>query len=339
MKSLENNNTEGSSCINSEENNKNDKKEKELGKIEKNYDEKNHLLVVSYITDENIKRCWTFFSDILKCEGNPSNIVINYKLDKGKNTYIIGNEFSCYWIGVSNIHYKCIDSKNNYGIKKIGWIITLDIGFSIRKTYYIYPITSDNRTLIKLNLELIRTENEEPIDFEETREYYYHLQNSIINKIIKVMDESKEYHFIYESFIVKKSQPICWKSILNINNISKITYEEIGHNFICNNDPETIGAFWRCELKNEKKIIFIRIKNISKPKKRNTWKYYLETFGTELGIIRQECQAHIIKINENTCQITILIEYKEKINKKVYDYKMLKLKEICQKIKDYINNL
>ena len=46
---------------------------------------------------------------------------------------MIGNEFSCYWIGISNIHYKCIESKNDYGIRRIGWIIDLDIGFSIRK--------------------------------------------------------------------------------------------------------------------------------------------------------------------------------------------------------------
>ena len=338
MKSLENNNTECSSCINSEDINKNDKKEKQKNKKNEKDKEKNHLLIVSYITDENINRCWTFFSDILKCEGNPSNIVINYKLDKGKNTYIIGNEFSCYWIGVSKIHYKCIESKNNYGIKKIAWVIKLDIGFSIRKSYFIYPITNDNRTLIRLNLELIGTENEDPIDFEETREYYYHLQNSIINKIIKVMDESKEYHFIYESFIVEKNQLLCWKTILDINNLSKIACNEIGFNYICNKDPESIGSFWKCELKKEK-IIYIRIKNVSKPKKRNTWKYHLETFGTQSGIISQECHIHIIKINENICQITILIEYKEKINKNVYDYKMIKMKKICQKIKEYINNL
>jgi hypothetical protein len=301
--------------------------------------EKNKLLVVSYITDENIERCWSFFSDILKCQGTASNIVINYKMDKGKNTFIIGNEFSCYWIGISTIHYKCIESKNNFGIRKIAWIIKLDIGFSIRKTYFIYPITNDDRTLIKLNLELIGEENQEPMDFEETREYYYKLQYSIINKIINIMDESKEYNYLHESFIVQKSQNICWNYIININNISQATSGEIGYKFICNGDPETIGVFWRCEINGENKVVFIKVKNISKPKKRNTWKYQLETFGTELKIIRQELLIKITKINNETSQISFLIEFKEKINKINYDYKKKKLNEIIQKIRMSIYNL
>ena len=180
-----------------------------------NKKDKNYLLVVSYITEENIDRCWLFFSDIIKVQGTASNIVINYVLDKGNNTFKIGNEFSCYWIGISKIHYKCVESKNNDGIRKISWIITLDIGFSIRKTYIIYPITNNNMTLIKLNLELINQSNE-PMDFEETREYYYKLQFTIINKIIKIMDESNEYFFIHESFIANKNYLTCWKNIINI---------------------------------------------------------------------------------------------------------------------------
>jgi hypothetical protein len=108
-----------------------------------NKKEKKYTLVVSYITEENIDRCWLFFSDIVKVQGTSSNIVINYSFDKGNNTYKIGNEFSCYWIGISKIHYKCVESKNNYGIRKISWIINLDIGFSIRKKYIIITIRMD----------------------------------------------------------------------------------------------------------------------------------------------------------------------------------------------------
>ena len=128
--------------------------------------------------------------------------------------------------------------------------------FSIRKTYFIFPITNENRTLIKLNLELIGTESQDPIDFEETREYYYKLQNTIINNIINLMEESKDYHFINESFIVQKNQVVCWNNILDINNLSKISLEEIGKNYQFNGDPEKVGAFWKFELKKGKKNSF-----------------------------------------------------------------------------------
>jgi len=326
MKPLDKNKAKDASTINDIQNIKKSKKI-----------EKNDLLVVSYVSEENINRSWIFFSDILKCEGYPSNIVVNYKLDKGKNTYTVGNEFSCYWIGISNIHYKCIESKNSYHIKKISWIIVLDIGFSIKKTYFIYPITSDDRTLIKLNLELI-SENNEPMQFEETKEYYYQLQYNIINKIIKVMEASKEYHFIHESFIVKKNQIICWNNIINLKKISEVTSGNIGYNFTCNGDPEKIGTFWKCELINEKNIIFVIIKNISKPKKRNTWVYCLETFGTHINV-KQNVQINIIRIDNQTSQISILIKFLEKKTKNYYDYKKKRLKEVIPSIKTFINNL
>ena len=303
-----------------------------------NKKDKKYLLVVSYITEENIDRCWIFFSDIIKIQGTASNIVINYVLDKGNNTFKVGNEFSCYWIGISKIHYKCVESKNNYGIRKISWIITLDIGFSIRKTYIIYPITNNNMTLIKLNLELISQSNE-PMDFEETREYYYKLQLTIINKIIKIMGESKEYFFIHESFIVNKNYLICWKNIINLQNLIDIANGKKGNKFICNSDPEKVGAFWKYVKEDKEYVIFFFFFNVTKPNKRNTWKYSLESFGTELKIAQQEINISVVKINQNTTQISFLIKYKQKINKATSDYNRKKWNEIIKNIKTFINNI
>ena len=300
--------------------------------------ESNYLLVVSYIAEENIDRCWLYFSNVLKCEEKNSNIVKNYSLVKGRNTFMIGNEFSCYWVGVSKIHYKCIESKNSYGIRNIGWIIDLDIGFSIRKKYFIYPISNDNKTLIKLNLELIGSESHEPMDFEETREYYYKLQYTIINRIINVMNNSDEFHFIHESFIVNKNKLICWNNMIDLQKLSIATFGEIGEKFECNDDKEKIGTFWKCELK-DKKIIFIKVKNISKPKKRNTWKFCLETFGTQVNTLRQEVNIDITKISQDTTQISILIVFKEKIKKNIYDSKKKSVHEVIEKIKAFINNI
>ena len=303
-----------------------------------NKKDKNYLLVVSYITEENIDRCWLFFSDIIKVQGTASNIVINYVLDKGNNTFKIGNEFSCYWIGISKIHYKCVESKNNDGIRKISWIITLDIGFSIRKTYIIYPITNNNMTLIKLNLELINQSNE-PMDFEETREYYYKLQFTIINKIIKIMDESNEYFFIHESFIANKNYLTCWKNIINMQNLIDIAYGKKGNKFICNGDPEKVGTFWKYEKEDKKYVVFFKVNNVTKPNKRNTWKYSLESFGTELKIAQQEININVVKINQNTTHISFLIKYKQKINKAASDHKRKKWNGVIKNIKTFINNV
>lgn len=305
-------------------------------KYKKQKEDKNSSLSISYLSNENIDRCWFFFSDTKLLEEIAPDILINYKLDKGKNIFNIGNEFSCYMIGISKIHYKCIESKNNYNIKSISWIISLDCGISVRKTYLIYPVTFDNKTLIKLKFEIIQPDDNEPIEFEETRDYYYQLQYSIINKLIKAMNESNKYHFIHESFISNMDFLKCWKTMLNFNYLSSITSFDIGHNFICNGDNQKIGNFWKCNLKNYKKVVYFRIKNIKNNKKRNKWTYCLETIGTSLEVIRQQIEISITKINNNSNQISIIIIFNDNIDRNIYEYKKKKLNDTIKKIKTFI---
>ena len=329
MKSLESYETESDSCANNCLDN--DKKFMKL--------EKSPSLSLSYISEDNINRCWLFFSNIILSQEISNNIVINYKLDKGNNTFKIGNEFSCYLIGISKIHYKCIESKNIFGIKKISWIIFFDIGFSLRKTYIIYPITSLNKTLIKLKLELITSDSSKPVQFEETSDYFYQLQSSIINNTNNLMDNSNKFLFIQESFIANLNREKCWEIMTNFNKLSEIGSKKIGENFECHGDKEKIGNFWKCHLSIIKKIIFFKIKKVYKNKKRNKWKYCLETIGAELPIIRQELEIDITKINQNSCQISILIKYNENKHKKFFVYKKKVLIEFIKSLQNYLNKI
>ena len=301
--------------------------------------EKNAPISISYITDDNVNRCWLFLNDIILCQSISKNIAIHYKMEKGKKPFIEGNEFSCYFIGISNIRYKCCESKNSYNIRKISWILRLDIGFSLRKTYFIYPITCNNKTLVKLRLELIRPDNNEPMNFEETRDYYCKLQTTILYNIRKLMEESPKFLYIHESFIVKKNFDTCWKSMINLNLLSCFTSGKIGEKFECNGDPEKKGSFYKCNLKDYKQTIFLKIKNIKKNKKRKNWTYNLETIGIEILVIRHEIQISVTEINDDSCQISILVIFNEKINRQLYDYKREELNKIMKIIKSSINRM
>ena len=328
MKSLESTETETDSCINNYFQDIDKKKTEE---------QKSLSISVSLISKENIDRCWLFFSDLVLCQSGNTNIVIDYKFDKGDNTYKVGNEFSCYWIGISKAHYKCLEVYNNYLSKKIAWIISLDIGILVRKSYFIYPITSNNKALVKMKFELLQPEKDESLNVEETRDYYYHLQKSIMHKISKIMEESKKFNFIQESFIAHTNRENCWKFMTDFNKLSKISSGEIGENFICRGNPEKCGTFWKCNLNDYHKIVYLRVKNISKSKKRNTWVYCLETIGSDLYILKQEIEISLTKINNNFCQISILIKFNEKFDRNIFNLKKKKLNDVMKKIKEFIN--
>jgi hypothetical protein len=329
MKSLESYETESDSCMNNYQ--ENDKK------ILKS--EKRPLFSVSYILDEEINRSWLFFSNIILSHEATSNIISDYKFDKGNNTFKVGNEFSSNWIGISPIHYKVLESQNNFGIRKISWKITLDIGLSIIKIYTLYPITLDNKSLIKLDLKLINSDNFDIIHINETKDFYYNLHLSIIKKIGNLMKESSKNLFIQESCIVNYDLESCWKNMINLNLLSNITSGKIGNNFLCKGDKEKVGTFWKCYLKKSNKVVYFRVTKSCKSKKRNKWKYCLETIGSNLCTIPQELEINITKICKNTSQISILIKFNQNIDKELFQYKKKELNESLREIKTFLNNL
>jgi hypothetical protein len=325
--------TESDSCLNLYQVSKNTipKKTKSIKPL------KSKSLSNSYIAEEDPNRCWFFFSNILLCQKSLSKILIDYKMDKGNNTYKIGNEFSCYLIGLSKIHYKCIESKNNDYKKIISWIMNIDIGFLIRKQYSIYPISNNNSSLIKGVLEIIQPDNDESVYFADNKEYFYENQNSIMLHKIKLMTESLENRYIQESFIAKCDFETSWKTIINFQLLSEIVSGKIGERFQCNGNPEKVGSFWKCYLKDLDRIVYFKVIKIVKNKKRNRWIYRLKMVGVGINMIKHELEINLTKINKNSNQISILIIFNDFISKQLYDCAKSSFIEIMKKIKSFIN--
>ena len=64
------------------------------------------LFSTSLIFEENIDKLWLYLKD-LSAETKNIEFLDNFKLIKGENTWTIGNIFSLYWVGVSNIEIIC----------------------------------------------------------------------------------------------------------------------------------------------------------------------------------------------------------------------------------------
>ena len=67
--------------------------------------ESSFLFSTSLIFDENIDKLWLHLKD-LSAETKIVDFLDNFKLIKGENTWTSLNNFSLYWIGVSNIEIK-----------------------------------------------------------------------------------------------------------------------------------------------------------------------------------------------------------------------------------------
>ena len=100
----------------------------------------------------------------------------NFKFIKGDNTWTVGNIFSLYWVGVTNIEFICISTTVTRMKKKIKWKCKCDIGINYYKTMILYIITYDDKTLVKFNF--TRCENNKLVDFQPN--YYLELQYNIL---------------------------------------------------------------------------------------------------------------------------------------------------------------
>ena len=78
-----------------------------MDKLSTNNNENSFLFSVSLIFNENIDKLWLYLKD-LSAESKNVDFLDNFKILKDKNTWTVGNKFSIYWIGVSNIEFICV---------------------------------------------------------------------------------------------------------------------------------------------------------------------------------------------------------------------------------------
>ena len=155
--------------------------------------EDSFLFSTSLIFDENIDELWLYLKD-LSTETKNIEFLDNFKMIKGENTWTIGNVFSLYWVGVSNIEITCISLNVTRMKKKIKWKFICDIGISYYKTMILYRITSDDKTLVKLIFS--RCEKNKLVDFNPQLQYYLNLQLDILvlqSKYLQGLKKKKKF--------------------------------------------------------------------------------------------------------------------------------------------------
>ena len=173
----------------------------------KNIDD-SFLFSTSLIFDENIDKLWLHFRDL-----SLHSLIIDYlddfKYIKGENTWTIGNICSAYWIGVSHLKVRCIFSQVDGMKKKIKWRINCDIGLDFYKTLYLYRITQDDKTMVKLTFSRTNKSNKS-IDFNQSKKYYLELEYNVLLAHYKYLKNIKNDIISYGSCVINQNYLKIW---------------------------------------------------------------------------------------------------------------------------------
>ena len=294
--------------------------------------EDSFLFSTSLIFDENIDELWLYLKD-LSTETKNIEFLDNFKMIKGENTWTIGNVFSLYWVGVSNIEITCISLNVTRMKKKIKWKFICDIGISYYKTMILYRITSDDKTLVKLIFS--RCEKNKLVDFNPQLQYYLNLQLDILVLQSKYLQGLKKKKKVYQSCIINNNYLKVWNYIANLKNIAKI-FPELLPNIEYNGPFNEIGTFIKFYHLNSKKTIFLKLTEFSSQCNKKAYKCRYETIGTEIINFPQVIEIQITIITPDKTYISGFYIFDHNSKDKDINIFELNLKNLINKISNYI---
>ena len=306
---------------------------KENIKLDK--DKNKILFSTSLIFDENIDILWLYFRD-LSYEVLNTEFLDNFKYIKGNNTWNIGNICSMYWIGVSQIEMKCISIEVNRMKKKICWKTKSNIGIDYYKTLYLYRITQDNKTLVKVIIS--RTEKQNSlIDFSQSKDYYLNMHYKILVNQSNYLKNIKKDKFSYSSCIINQNYLKTFDIIINFKKMCQF-YPIIAKNIEYKGPISEIGSFIKFYVENLNKTVFFEVTKHEIHKKSKTCFWKLEAIGSYIIDVAKLIENKVIAINDNQCQFSVLHQFNYTTKKEFVENFDNNKKETIKIIKSFIEN-
>ena len=280
--------------------------------IQKKKQNKNILFFfsTSLIFEESIDKLWLFLRDLSK-EVKIVDYLENFKFIRGNNTYNKGNIFSYNWTGLTQLTVKCLFVEINKNKKVIKWESIGGIGINFFRTYYLYRITENDKTLVKVVIFIIEKENE-LIDYKPSQNYFSNLEFKILLDKKSYIQNLKEDIIKYESCIINQNHLKVWKFLLDYKINSKI-HNMIGENIEYNEEKLRVGTFLKLYIEENKKTFFMKISEIKNPKKIKRWKITFETIGTNNNNFPKLVQYNFVIIDNYKTHFSITIIFQSNV--------------------------
>ena len=295
------------------------------------YIEDSLLFSTSLIFEQNIEKLWLFLRD-LNNEIKIVDYLENLKYIKGDNTWTIGNSCKLNWIGLTPLKVKCISIITNKDKKVIKWKGKGDIGIKYYRTLYLYRITQDQKTLVKIVV--CQTENENELnDYKSSRSYFLDIEHKILLEKYKYLNNLNEEINIYESCIIKNNYLKIWEFILDIKKMYKVA--DFKYDIEYNDSNLKEGSFIKYYSEEANKNVFMRILEIKRKQKRKSWWIRFETIGTNLQNIPKYMENKITIIDKEKVQLSLLYKCSSDSNQEFINNYKIKIKEVIKKFKKY----
>ena len=288
----------------------------------------------SYHFKQDIERVWIIlrsfeFLSILSSQGHDPCIFL-----KGKDTWTKGNEFKGSIFGRFPFIAKVRNCSNLPEIKKLEWIIHI-INDYIIIIIELFKVTEDNSTIA---IKTIKRENELINDEEKAR--IKMIEKKLFENIDKILETEPISLLKYESTIINGKMEDIWNIITDFN---KLTAIAPNNNYLPNisvkdmkiEEKKEVSVFHNDEIRK----FDITLKCKEEKPGWNKWLIVCEiSGGNPVKVPKHIILFQLTKINNSTCQLTLLTKYNEPIGTEEFKENAKKKKYLLLSIKDYFDN-
>ena len=292
-----------------------------------------YTLTDSYHLDKDIERVWTLIKnfEILSflCDfGNASCINI-----KGKDTWKEGNEFIGKIYGKFPFNARvnmCLDLPE---MKKIEWLFKIHQYLIIK--FELFKVTDDDSTVIIKELKF----EKEKSKLEAEEKNYKLIENSLFQKINKLLEKEPINLIKYESALINGKMKDIWDIVTDFKKITTIApnndlLPNINLRSMKINEKKEASLFYD----NEIKYFDVALKYKEEKPNWNKWMIVYDVYLKNSQNANYTVVIQLTKINENESQLIYILKFFELVSNRQFKEITDKQKYLLFSIKDYFEN-
>lgn len=220
----------------------------------------------------------------------------------------------------------CIELETKTFNKSVTYVLILNNNTTINIKFLLYPNTSDNSTLIILELTTF---------YEEQNENYFSkIPKLFLNELINFLKTNPVFLYEYESIILNCDIVPIWDFIINETNYDQ-NFTETNKKVIMHKDLKKKGDIFMYKL-NENEIKIAKVTKIERDFVKKQWIFMFDLFNTK-DDINAECEVGIFLLitKENNIFLSYNHDFKTPIEQSELNVLAKNKKNFLNEIKNY----
>lgn len=268
----------------------------------------------SLVFPDYINRIWK----LLKEKAKIIEICIRIRLiiadnQKKSNHYLLNN-------------ISCLELETKTFNKSVTYVLILNNNTTVNIKFLLYPNTSDNSTLIILELTTF---------YEEQNENYFsQIPKMFLNELTIYLKKNPVFLYEYESIILNCDIVPIWDFFINETNFEQ-NFTDTNKKVIKHNDLKKLGGEFIYKL-NENEIKIAKVTKIERDFLKKQWTFMFDLFNTK-DDINAQCEVGIFLLitKENNIFLSYNHDFKIPIEQSELNVLAKNKKHFLNEIKNY----